>query len=63
MSSSPPVENQKISARVTRAIARHPAPSQCPYCAAREIVKSYAYNRIKIFRLLAAWKKWAGEKK
>lgn len=28
-----------------------------------EIIKSYAYNRVKIFRLLAAWKKWAGEKK
>lgn len=28
-----------------------------------EIVKSYGYNRVKIFRLLAAWKKWAGEKK
>lgn len=28
-----------------------------------EIVKSYAYNRTKIFRLLAAWKKWAGEKR
>jgi len=28
-----------------------------------EIVKSYAYNRTKIFRLSAAWKKWVGEKK
>lgn len=28
-----------------------------------EITKTYAYNRIKIFRLSAAWKKWAGEKR
>lgn len=28
-----------------------------------DIVKTYAYNRTKIFRLLAAWKKWVGEKK
>ncbi len=28
-----------------------------------EIVKTYAYNRTKIFRLAAAWKKWRGEKK
>lgn len=28
-----------------------------------EIVKAYAYNRTKIFRLAAAWKKWVGEKK
>lgn len=28
-----------------------------------ELVKSYGYNRTKIFRLAAAWKKWAGEKK
>lgn len=28
-----------------------------------EIVKAYAYDRTKIFRLAAAWKKWTGDKK
>ena len=28
-----------------------------------EITKIYGYNRTKIFRLAAAWKKWAAEKK
>lgn len=31
--------------------------------AVEEITKKYGYNRMKIFRLAAAWKRWAGEKK
>lgn len=28
-----------------------------------DTIKKYSYNRTKIFRLSAAWKKWMGEKK